>query len=102
MCSELMLAVSSALGRLACGIHFWTDFQVVLRWIINPDLYFPRFVKRCVDKILLVIPGESWNYVNTYSNPANLGTRENSIKKSSNLHFLVKRTEIFFAIWRKL
>ena len=75
MCCELILAVSSALGHLVCGIHFWTDSQVVLRWIMNQDLHLPRFVKRRVDKILLVAPGESWNSVNTHSNPADMGTR---------------------------
>ena len=55
ICSELMQSVSESLRHLNCSLHFWTDSQVVQRWIVNPDLHLlPRFVKRRVDKIHLV------------------------------------------------
>ena len=38
--------------------------QVVLRWIINPDLHLPRFVKRRVDRILLVASADAVSHVN--------------------------------------
>ena len=48
MCAELMQTVSISLQHLACNLHFWSDSQIVLKWIINPDLRLPRFVKRRV------------------------------------------------------
>ena len=54
MCAQLMLQVSNLLRHHACGLHFWSDSQVVLKWILNPDLHLPRFVKRWVDRIYLI------------------------------------------------
>ena len=54
LCCELLVQTSGALRHLDCSVHFWTDSQVVLEWIINPDLHLARFVKRSVDKILRV------------------------------------------------
>ena len=54
---------------------------MILRWIVNPDLHLPRFVKPRVDKILLVAPADAWNYVSSGDNPAGIGTREHCIKK---------------------
>ena len=56
MSSELMLQAEKALERFNCNKFFWTDFRVVLGWIINPDLNLSRFVKRRVNKILRVAP----------------------------------------------
>ena len=81
ICSELMLLAERALHHLPLNIHFWTDSQVVLKWIINPDLHLVRFVKRRVDKILLVASPEAWRYVHTSVNPADVGTREGTIKR---------------------
>ena len=67
-------------ASLPCSIHFWTDFQVVLKWIVSPDLHLARFIKRRVDKILVVSSPEAWNCINTSVNPTNVGTRENSVK----------------------
>ena len=55
-CSELMPQASGALAHLNITLHFWTDSQVVLKWITNPDLHLARFVKRRVDIILRVVP----------------------------------------------
>ena len=82
MCSELMKNVLESLQHLGCSLHFWTDSQVVLRWIINPNLNLPRFVKRRIDKIHSVSSAKIWNYVNTSSNPADVGTLEDSFEKS--------------------
>ena len=46
----------------------------------NPDLHLARFVKRRVNKILVVSSPEAWNYVNTSVNPADVGTRESCVK----------------------
>ena len=89
MCAELMQTVSKSLRHLACSLHFWSDSQVVLKWIINPDLHLPRFVKRRVDKINFVAPASAWSYINTSLNPADVGTRIDRVKKSGgHLHWL--------------
>ena len=81
MCSELMKSVSESLQHLGCSLHFWTDSQVVLRWIINPDLNLPRFVKRRMDKIHSVVSAEIWSYVNTSSNQLTW-VRERTVSRS--------------------
>ena len=81
MCAALMLAVRDSLQHLGCSVHFWSDSQVVLKWILNPDLHLPRFVKGREDKICLVAPAEAWNYVNTRMNPADVDTCEDCVKK---------------------
>ena len=53
---------------------------MVLRWIVNPDLHLPRFVKRRVDKISLVAPADVWNYVRSGDYPADIGTQEDCVK----------------------
>ena len=80
LCSDLMLLAKSALKSFTCSLHFWTDSQVVYKWITNPDLHLTKFVKRRVDKILLVSSSDTWRYVGTSLNPAEVGTREKSFK----------------------
>ena len=45
LCAELVMEVSKILKCLSCSLHFWTDSQVVLKWIVNPDLHLPRLMK---------------------------------------------------------
>ena len=80
LCSELVSHAAVALSHLNCSAHLWTDSQVVLKWITNPDLHLVRFAKRRVDKILSLFAPEAWRYVNTSTNPADVGTRENACK----------------------
>ena len=42
--TEVMLQTSRALSALNCTFFFWTGSQVVLKWIVNPDLSLARFV----------------------------------------------------------
>ena len=80
LCSELVLRASEALQHLHCDTYLWTDSQVAFKWIANPDLHLARFVKRRVDKILRVAPSSAWQYVHTSLNPADVGTRDSTIK----------------------
>ena len=82
MCAELMQAVSKSLQHLGGSLHFWSDSQVVLKWINNPDLHLPRFVKRHVNKIFLVAPTDNWSYAHSSINPAVVGTRVEGVKKA--------------------
>ena len=58
MCTKLMEAVSKSLHHLGCSLHFWSDSQMVLKWVINTDLHLPRFVKRRANMIYLVAPAD--------------------------------------------
>ena len=78
MLSELVLQACEALQQLHCSIHLWTDSQVVVKWVTNPDFNLPRFVRRRLDKILRVAPSSAWNYIHTSLNPADVGTRESA------------------------
>ena len=80
LCSKLVFTVSKSLQHLSCGFHLWTDSQVALKWIVNPDLHLSRFVKRRVDKRHLMTSACDWNYVQGSLNPADVGTREGSVK----------------------
>ena len=44
-----------------------------------------RFVRLQVDRIHLVTPPDVWRYVNTSCNPADVGTREGSVKQPGSL-----------------
>ena len=50
--------------------------------MINPDIHLAHFVKRRVDKILMASSPDAWRYVPTSVNPADVGTREGTIKRS--------------------
>ena len=92
MCTKLIQDVSKSLQHLGCSLHFWSDSQVVLRWIINPHLHLPRFVKRRVEKILLVVSVDAWRYVNRSLNSADLGTRV-VVKRSDNHSLWLSRPD---------
>ena len=74
--SELVFQACEALQQLHCSIHLWTDSQVVVKWLTNPDLNQPRFLRRRLDKIFRVAPSSAWNYIHTSLDPADVGTRE--------------------------
>ena len=73
LCCELLVQASGALRHLDCCVHLWTNSQVVLKWITNPDLHLARFAKRRVDKILRVASSDCWNYMHTSVNPVWFG-----------------------------
>ena len=54
--------------------------QVVHKWITNPKLRLSRFVKRRIEKIIIVSLPDSWHYVGTSINLADVGTRAKSFK----------------------
>ena len=80
ICSDLMLQALKALEDLSCTVKFWTDSQVVHKWITNSELHLSCFVRRRIDKIIHVSPPDSWHYVGTSINPADVGTRGKSSK----------------------
>jgi len=82
ICSELMSLASNALHLYRCSIHFWTNLQVILKWIVNPDLQLAGFVERRIDKILAAASPDAWNYVHNSVNPVDVGARESTVKRS--------------------
>ena len=90
LCCELTSKAAAALSHLNCSVHLWTDSQVILKWITNPDLHLVLFVKRRVDKILAFFAPDSWRYVNTSANPADVGTRENACKNSESIKLWIE------------
>ena len=93
VCSDLMWQALKALEDLSCTVKFWTDSQVVHKWITNLELHLSRFVKRLIDKIILVSPPDSWHYVGTSINPADVDTREKSLKNWDLLGLLLDGPE---------
>ena len=73
-----------------CSVYMWTDSQIVLKWITNPDLHLVRFVKRRVDKILGAALANAWNYVYTSLNPADVATREHTCKNPESVQLWLK------------
>ena len=73
MLSELLLQACEALQQLHCSIRPLTDSQVVVKWLTNPDLNLPQFVRCRLDKILRVAPSSAWNYIHTSLNLADVG-----------------------------
>ena len=55
-----------------------------------------QFVNRRFDKILQVESSESWNYVNTSANPADVGTRTDSVKKTDGHAFWIAGSEFLW------
>jgi len=49
--------------------------------MMNPDLHLPCFLKRHVDKIHMAGSVDNWKYINTFMNPADVGTRFEVNKK---------------------
>ena len=90
LCSDLILLALAALQHLSCAVKFWTDSEVLLKWIANPDLPLSRFIERRIDKIHLVSSPESWGYIDTLQNPADVGTRKKSFKSKDAFNLWLK------------
>ena len=54
-----------------------------------------RFVKRRIDKIIFVSPPDSWHYVGTSINPADVGTREKTFLNRDLLGLCLDGPEFF-------
>ena len=81
---------------MSCSFHLWTDSQVALKWIVNPDLHLPQFVKPRVDKIHLMTSVCDWNYVQGSLNPTDVGTREGSVRKYGSFALWLRGPPFFY------
>ena len=78
---ELSRQALLALGLSECKQYFWSDSRNVLQWIKNRDLRLEKFISRRIEKICLFSNTEDWRYCPTSSNPADVGSRPDSVKK---------------------
>ncbi|KAG5677989.1 hypothetical protein PVAND_007701 [Polypedilum vanderplanki] len=55
--------------------YYWSDSEIVLRWLWNPNIKLPRFAISAVGEILEVTQVSQWRYVDSKSNVADLATK---------------------------
>ena len=79
--TELAMQAFKALDLPEYQQYFWIDSRNVLQWITNRDLRLEKFISRRIEKILLLSKAESWRYCNTHSNPADVASRPDGVKK---------------------
>nr|CAI5828097.1 unnamed protein product [Callosobruchus analis] len=72
--AQLMHSVSNAL-QLNVPVIFWSDSQVALWWIQTEPSLLQVFVGNRVAKIQSLTNPQSWKYVNTKNNPADIASR---------------------------
>ena len=75
MAIRLKNTISKQLDFPIDETRFWSDYQVVLKYIANKDTQFPVFVMNRLNEIRLHSPPEQWHYVPTSQNPADFCTR---------------------------
>ena len=96
-----MLHAQATFKDLSYEVKFWTDSQVVHKWIVNPDLHLSKFVKCRIDKIHLVSSPDLWNFIRTLQNPADVGTRDKN-KNSDALYLWLIGPEFLTLCEKKL
>jgi len=66
------------------AFYAWSDASVILSWIkAHPSKWEP-FVANRVAAIQDLVPARKWRYVVTTDNPADLATRDVSVKELDN------------------
>ena len=80
--SELMVIVKNAVeGEVKIErIYCWSDSQVALWLVKSENKLSEAWVQRRVEKIRKNVGNYVWRYVKTNENPADIGTREKSLK----------------------
>ncbi|KAG1655535.1 hypothetical protein GQR58_024454 [Nymphon striatum] len=62
--------------------YFWSDSEIVLKYLSNEKLRFHVYVGNRVNTILGLTHPRQWNYIKGKSNPADLLTRPQTVEKS--------------------
>lgn len=75
LAAELGETVISALDVTFNSVRYYTDIRVVLGYINNTARRFFNYVCYRVQRILFLTKADQWQYVNTKSNPADIGSR---------------------------
>lgn len=73
--SKLVKEVYESRGLNIDEIYLWCDSSVALSWIRSPAIHFNQFVSNRVSQIQSLTTCESWRYVKSEENPADLVSR---------------------------
>lgn len=75
LCTELMNSIKDAFSDQVASVCFWSDSQVVLRWIHKHPSELKIYVANRINEIQENSRPAQWNYIPTDQNPADLATR---------------------------
>ncbi|KAG5673272.1 hypothetical protein PVAND_003333 [Polypedilum vanderplanki] len=106
---ELMAALLAArMGNTISSIYedlnlkrfFWSDSEVVLRWILNPDHNLVKYARAPIEEILELTKRNEWKYVPTSLNVAdectkfrNLDFSDSKSRWFTGPHFIIQSSE---------
>ena len=75
LAARLNKSVLDALGEVVSGTHFWSDSVIALSWIRSLAANRGQFVHRRLIEIRNLTQVESWHYVASGDNPADIPSR---------------------------
>ena len=75
MAAQQHYRVKNALELAWSSCYLWTDSTAVKMWLESTQGRFKKFVTRRLEAIRRYTMGDSWRYVNTKYNPADLASR---------------------------
>ncbi|GFQ63795.1 retrovirus-related Pol polyprotein from transposon opus [Trichonephila clavata] len=79
-------------------VHFyaWIDFQVVLYWLSSHPRNWKPYIANITSKTFYLVPANSWRYVPTKMNPADMACRGLSPKELPTCFYVVGRPSMAF------
>jgi hypothetical protein len=75
LATEVGEIVTEALKVSFQAVNYYSDSRVVLGYITNTKRRFYNYVSNRVHRILSLSRADQWKYINTKTNPADIGTR---------------------------
>ena len=75
LASRLTTTIINLHQDLKFDVFIWSDSEVALRWIKNPNQMLPKFAVGPVDTILENTDAENWRYVDSKNNVADIATK---------------------------
>ena len=75
LAARLRKSVEVALGEVVRGSHFWSDSAIVLSWIRSNTANNGQFIQRRLLEIRELTDVNSWYYVPSVENPADIPSR---------------------------
>ncbi|XP_070493036.1 uncharacterized protein [Chironomus tepperi] len=67
--------IVSVMEDIQFELFYWSDSEVVLRWIINPHQRLLKYAISPIEEILETTKRQNWRYVPTNLNPADMVTK---------------------------
>ena len=78
---SLAVSIGQAIDVRVSDMKFWSDSMNVLYWIKKPSRSFKPFVANRVGELHEKTNPNQWRYINTFQNPADIGTRGTTLNK---------------------